>query len=151
MIFRLFRGVLRLRITAPLAVFDEPIPMSDGWKHLKEFLIKQEEREKEAIQEFLSRVKRDSELYGILRFYGVSELQLREILRLLQQSAVPGRDGIAVPFVLEMCAHVLSTSSRSEVSDITHVLIWRAYRSPGFIDAEQRERFVTIFGALAVR
>jgi hypothetical protein len=49
-----------------------------------------------------------------------------------------------------MCAHVLSTATYSEVSESTRLSIWRAYKSPGFIDKKQRERYIRIFGADAV-
>ncbi len=150
MIVELFRGLLRLRIAAPLAVFEERIPIEGGLRRLKEALVKREEREKEAIQKFLSRVKRDPELYGILRFYGLTETSVREIIGILMKAAVPS-NGIAVPFVLEMCAHLLSTPRRSEVSADTCAEIWQAYRSPAFINGEQRERFVRIFGPAAIQ
>jgi hypothetical protein len=145
MLSQLLRGLRRLRITAPLAVFDKGRPPTEAeLDHLQQYLRERDQRERQAIREFLTRVKRDRELDGILRFYGVGEEQVNGIISLLCNSAVPVQDGFGVPFVLEACAYRLS---HNELSGDTHFVIWSAYKSADFIDDAQRQRFREIFAA----
>ena len=139
-----------MRIRAPLAVFDEPtsdnllVRRADLWR---QFLLVRQAQERAAIQKFLERVRADRELYGILKYYGgPTEEQVGQVIALLNECGLCPSWAIAVPFVLEMCAHLLSTSGGTDISDNTRALIWRIYRSPGFIDRQQQERFARIFG-----
>lgn len=143
---------MRFYITAPLTVFSEGLPTIKGTGDLKKYLLKQAEREKKAIPTFIKRARRDPELHCILHFYALDqdENKFREVISLLNQSCLDARDGFAVPFILEFCAHFVSTAHRSELDEETKILIQilikKTYNSPRFIDEEQRQRFIRIFG-----
>ena len=143
------RGFLRSRMTASLAVFEESY-LTDP-KRLVAYVKERDERETKAIRDFLRSARSDPEINGILSFYGASDLQIREVIALLIESALSPRDAIAVPFVLELCLYALAESNRQEMGEATRNEVWRAYKTCRFVNAEQRTRFESIFGTAAVR
>ena len=145
MSFRLFNWIFRGYIAAPLGIFEENLPFGKGDLVLLKYIQMRNGRETEAIQKFLTRVRRDHELYDIFRHYDLTEEKIREIIQLLPECGLSYKE-ITLPFVVEMCAYALLKSTGSEVSDdIRHKIFW-AYQSPGFADEEQRGRFAKIFG-----